>query len=128
MMVTGTALVSVVYTFTMFSPANSGVNLNLASKSVVSTVVLSKVPLAAFALTVNSCGNPPSNAAIVPSVLIVCLKSTVMFTASPVKPVVSVGSTFMITQLSTVIPSLTLPTAPSLLPHQLLFARRVPLV
>ena len=52
----------------------------------------------------------------------------VMFTASPVKPVVSVGSTFMITQLSTVIPSLTLPSAPALVPHQLLFASRVPLV
>ena len=104
-------------------------NTNLAAKSSVVAVVLSKVPLVTYAFTVNSSGNPPSRSAIVPSVLLVCLKSTLISIASPTCPFsTNTGSTFMITQLSTVIPSVTFPSAPVLAPHQLLLANRVPLV
>ena len=115
--------------FTIVSPASAGVYMNLATKSSVSTGLSEIVPVAIPAYTVNSCGNVPSKLATVPSVLLVCLKSTLISIGLPVIAFsTKVGSTFMITQLSTVIPSLTLPSAPELLPHQLLFASKVPLV
>ena len=128
-MITATVLSRSVYTLTMFSPANSGVYISLASKSTVLTGLSAMVPLAIPPYTVNSCGKVPSKSAIVPAVLLVCLKSMLISTASPVNAFsTKLGSTFMITQLSTVIPSVTLPAGPSLDPHQLLLANRVPLV
>ena len=62
-------------------------------------------------------------------VVLVCLKSMLISIGSPVTAdSTETGSTFMITQLSITIPSLTLSTGLSLLPHQLLLARRVPFV
>ena len=81
----------------------------------------------AYPNTSNS-GNAPSNSPIVPSVLLVCLKLAVIATGTPTFAVTSLGSAVKITQLSTVIPSVTLSDGLSLVAHQLLLARREPLV
>ena len=91
------------------------------------TLFADKVPFSALAYTVISSGKVPVKSAISPVVLLVCLKSTLIVTGLPIsESMTTLGSTFMITQLSATAPVIKL-AGLSLLPHQLLLTSTVPL-